>query len=75
MLTRRFERTGKPRAPGLVYWREIAVLLCLKAVGLTLLYFLFFAPADRPAVTEQLVARHLLALPASPTGDEVNHDR
>jgi hypothetical protein len=50
-------------------------VLCLKAVGLTLLYVLFFAPADRPAVTEQLVARHLLARPASPTGDEVNHDR
>jgi hypothetical protein len=75
MLTGRFERPGNSRAPGVAYWRAIALLLCLKAVGLTLLYVLFFAPADRPAVTEQLVARHLLARPASPTGDEVNHDR
>ena len=50
-------------------------VLCLKVVGLALLYFLFFAPADRPAATQQLVAHHLLATPGPDAGDEVNHDR
>ena len=75
MLIRRFERPANSRAPRTAYWREIGALLCLKAVGLGLLYFLFFAPANRPAVTEQLVARHLLSLPAPPADDKVNHDR
>jgi hypothetical protein len=55
--------------------REIVVVLCLKAAALTVLYFLFFAPADRPTVTEQMVAHHLLAPPGSGTDNEVNHDR
>ena len=36
---------GAPRA----YWREIAAVLAVKAVALTLLYLLFFAsPASVP---------------------------
>jgi len=46
--------------PCSAYWREIVTVLCLKAVALALLYFLFFAPADRPTVTERVVAHHLL---------------
>ena len=57
------------------YWREIVAVLCLKAAGLALLYGLFFAPAHRPAVFEQAVARHLLTTPGSGAGDEVTHDR
>jgi len=57
------------------YWQEIAGVLCLKAVGLTLLYLFFFAPADRPATTQQAVAHHLLTTPGSEMRDEVNHDR
>ncbi len=57
------------------YWQEIVGVLCLKAVGLTLLYLFFFAPADRPAATQQAVAHHLLTTSGSDTPDEVNHDR
>jgi len=58
------------------YWQEIVGVLCLKAVGLTLLYlFFFFAPADRPAATQQAVAHHLLTTAGPATRDEVNHDR
>ena len=57
------------------YRQEIVGVLCLKAVGLALLYFFLFAPAGRPAVTQQAVAHHLLATPGSETRDEVNHDR
>jgi hypothetical protein len=57
------------------YRRDIVAALGLKAIGLALLYFIFFAPANRPAITQQGVARHLLAMPGSGTGDEVNHDR
>jgi hypothetical protein len=75
MPTRRFEHAGAIRMPRSSYWREIVAVLCLKAVALTVLYFLFFAPADRPIVTEQMVAHHLLPLSGSGTGNEVNHDR
>ena len=57
------------------YRREIMVVLCLKAAALALLYGLFFASGDRPAVTAGMVARHLLAPAGSGPGDEVNHDR
>jgi hypothetical protein len=70
MPNRRVEQSGNSGTP---YWRAIALLLGLKVVGLGLLYILFFA--DRPAVTEQLVAHHLLTRPASSPGDEVIHDR
>ena len=50
-------------------------MLCLKAVGLALLYFFFFAGAGRPAVTQQAVAQHLLTSPGPATHDEVSHDR
>jgi hypothetical protein len=42
------------------YWREIVAVLCLKIVGLSLLYFLFFAPADQTTLTQRDVARHLV---------------
>jgi hypothetical protein len=60
MQTGRFERAGTGLLPCSAYWREIVTVLCLKAVALALLYFLFFAPADRPTVTERVVAYHLL---------------
>jgi len=40
------------------YWREIVAVLALKAMGLALLYGLFFAPGDRPAITPETVAEH-----------------
>ena len=65
MQTRRFdfEQARAAARRRLTYWLEIGAALCLKAAGLALLYFLFFAPSDRPPVTEQAVARHLLTTP------------
>jgi hypothetical protein len=40
------------------YWREISAVLVLKVVGISVLYALFFAPADRPAITAETVAAH-----------------
>ena len=40
------------------YWREISAVLVLKVVGIGVLYALFFAPADRPAITAETVAAH-----------------
>jgi hypothetical protein len=57
------------------YWRVIGGVLCLKAVGLALLYIFFFAPAGRPVVTQQAVAQHLLTMSGPETSAEVNHDR
>ena len=47
------ERTAKG------YWREISAILVLKVVGIGVLYALFFAPADRPAITAAAVADHI----------------
>jgi hypothetical protein len=63
---------AKPRAR---YWRDLSAALCLKAVALALLYFLFFAPANRPTVTQQAVAGHLLGASDATMSDEVKHDR
>jgi hypothetical protein len=75
MPTTRFEPYRTILTPYSTYWREIVVVLCLKAAALTVLYFLFFAPANRPTMTAQVVAYHLLAPPGSGTDNEVNHDR
>ena len=40
------------------YWLEISAILVLKVVGIGVLYALFFAPADRPAITAETVAEH-----------------
>ena len=72
MQTGQFDQAGPALTSRITYWREIGALLCLKAAGLALLYFLFFAPSKSP-VTEQVVARHLLTMPGSGTVDEVNH--
>jgi hypothetical protein len=61
--------------PHSTYWREIVAVLCLKAAGLALLYFFLFAPNGQPALTQQMVAHHLLTTPQSEPGDKVNHDR
>jgi hypothetical protein len=45
------------------YRREIVVVLCLKAAGLALLYFLFFAPNDRTDIPQHVVEHHLLVTP------------
>jgi hypothetical protein len=73
MQTRQSEPAGGTSTPSFTYWREIGALLCLKAAGLALLYFLFFAPSGQPTVTEQVVARHLLTTPGFGTSDEVKH--
>ncbi len=50
-----------PRRPGrFIYWREITAVLCLKVIGLTALYFLFFSPAHQMVPTQQDVAHHLI---------------
>jgi hypothetical protein len=41
------------------YWREISAVLVLKALAIGILYGLFFAPGDRPAVSAETVAAHL----------------
>jgi hypothetical protein len=75
MPIRCFKRAETAANPRISYRRAIVAVLCLKAVGLALLYILFFAPIDRPTITESVVARHLLTPPEAATGDEVNHDR
>jgi hypothetical protein len=75
MRIRRFRRANATPVSRFAYWQEIVAVLCLKAAGLVLLYMLFFAPADRPAVTQQTVARHLLTMPGWATSNEVIHDR
>jgi hypothetical protein len=71
MATTRCERYR----PIFSYRQEIVAVLCLKAVGLGLLFFLFFAPSGRPTITQQTVANHLLAVPGSPADSEARHDR
>jgi hypothetical protein len=59
----------------MAYRRDIVAVLLLKAVGLALLYILFFAPSRRPDIPEPLVARHLLATAGPNIGNEAKHDR
>lgn len=40
--------------------RDVIVLLCLKAAALTLIYFLFIAPAMKPEPQPGAVAAHLI---------------
>lgn len=40
--------------------REITGILCLKAAGLVLLYWLFFAPSTHPLITTPSLSTHLL---------------
>ncbi|QAY95279.1 hypothetical protein CWB41_05645 [Methylovirgula ligni] len=50
-----------PRRSGrFTYWREIVAVLCLKVIGLTALYFLFFSSAHQMVPTQQDVAHHLI---------------
>ena len=44
----------------IVLRREIIILLAAKAALLTLLYFLFFAPSHRPAVTPESFRAHVM---------------
>jgi hypothetical protein len=55
--------------------REILAVLGLKAVGLAVLYLLFFSPSHRPALTTTTVVNHLVAPGAASGGSEVTHDR
>jgi hypothetical protein len=48
-----------PRRP-FTYWREITAVLCLKVIGLAVLYVFFFSPANQMTPTPQDVARHLI---------------
>ncbi|HEY7977315.1 MAG TPA: hypothetical protein VID67_03905 [Rhizomicrobium sp.] len=40
--------------------RDVIVLLCLKAAALTLIYFLFIAPATKPEPQASAMAAHLI---------------
>jgi hypothetical protein len=40
--------------------REVLVLICIKAVALTLIYYAFIAPDTRPEPDGRAVAAHLL---------------
>jgi hypothetical protein len=40
--------------------RDVIVLLCVKAAALTLIYYLFIAPATHPEPNGRAVAAHLL---------------
>jgi hypothetical protein len=48
-----------PRRPS-TYRREITSVLCLKAIGLAALYYLFFSSANQMTPTPQDVAHHLV---------------
>jgi hypothetical protein len=41
--------------------RELGVLIALKIVALTMLFFLFFGPADQPKVDAAATARAILS--------------
>lgn len=41
--------------------REIGIFLVLKVVALVVIFFLFFAPSDRPRVDSGRVADQILA--------------
>jgi len=49
---------AQPR-PATGYWHDIATALALKALGLVLIYLLFFGPGKRPDITPQSVGLHL----------------
>jgi hypothetical protein len=40
--------------------RDVILLLCLKAVALTLIYFLFVAPATHPEPNGRAMQAHLM---------------
>ncbi len=44
----------------LTYWWDISWVLVLKAIGIALLYFLFFSTAKPPVHTGEAVAQHVL---------------
>ncbi len=44
----------------IVLRREIILLLAAKAAGLTILYFLFFAPAHQTVVTPDKLRAHVM---------------
>lgn len=44
--------------------REIVGLLCLKAVGLTVLYLAFFGPATRAHIAAPELVTHLTGTPS-----------
>ena len=48
------------------YWREISAILVLKVVGIGVLYALFFASADRPAITAATIAEHIQQIGGQP---------
>ena len=51
------------------YWRDIAIVVSLKALALGLLYLWFFAPADHAEPGASATFRHLAA-PASETAHD-----
>jgi hypothetical protein len=53
-------RTGDSNVPKAPLRTEIAALLGLKLVALTLLYFLFFAPSGRPHADARATASHIV---------------
>ena len=67
MMSRRGRDIGNI---GACYWREIVAVLCLKAAGLALLYFVFLGPSHRPPVASDGAAEHLLTQPKEGTGND-----
>lgn len=49
---------------------EISLALVLKLVALTVIFYLFFGPAERMLVNSDVVARHLLS---PDTGQQGSH--
>jgi hypothetical protein len=49
--------------------RELSVLVLLKLLALTLLWWLFFSPAHRVAVDARSTGQHLGLAPAASPGD------
>ncbi len=52
----------------LTYWWDISWVLVLKVIGITLLYFLFFAAPKPPEHTAAAVAQHVLVMKTPPLG-------
>jgi hypothetical protein len=55
------------------YWREISAALALKALGLGLIYLLFFGPSNSMVPNVATMFRHLMS-PASEDISGTNHD-
>ena len=58
-LRARGDSGADPMFPKIVR-RDVIILLCIKAVLLTLLYYAFVAPVSKPEPSGQAMAAHLI---------------